>query len=114
MKIAQIASIGVSAKNKTYGKLASGAVVFGNKDLKLEAGMWIIYNESLQTQDAEGKELETPIPVNVVASVWKTKMEAIEAKNESALIDLEEVAFLESRKKAIVKEFTLENVAETA
>jgi len=115
MKISKIASIATSAKGKNYGKLASGAVVFpSTKDGKFEVGQWVIYNETLQTQDAEGKELETPIPVNVVASIWKTKIEAIEAKNEAALIDLEEVAYLEKAKKQIHKEFSLENVAETA
>lgn len=114
MKLAMIHTVAVSGKGKPYGTLASGAVVFGRKGLELAKGQWIIYNESLQTQDAEGNELENPIPVNVVASTWATKNDAIAAYAEPQLLDAEVNAFVAKETKRITKEFSLEGAAETA
>lgn len=114
MKIGQVASVGVSKNNKPYGRLANGTAIFGNKDLVLKAGAYVIYNETFQTQDAEGKELENPIPVNVVASIWATKTEAIAAKVEDRLLAIEEDAYVAQATKKLEKEFSLDNIATTA
>lgn len=113
MKVAKITAVNTSAKGKVYGTLASGAVVFGRKDMKFEVGNYIIYNETFQTQDAEGTELETPIPINSIASVWKDKTAAIEAKAESELLEVEEALVIRKAKAKLEKEFSLEGLTET-
>lgn len=115
MKLGMIHSVGVSKKGKSYGTLASGAIVFPRtKDGVVTKGKWVIYSETFQTQDAEGKDLDTPVPVNVIASDWDNKNEAIKAFAEPQLLDAEVAAFIGKETRRISKEFSLEAAAETA
>lgn len=107
MKLGQIAAVLESAAGKTYATLANGTPVFGRKGIELKKGAFVIYNETMQTQDGEGNVLETPRPVNVIGSIWDKKEDALAAKAESALLEVEERAYVANATAKVKESYKL-------
>lgn len=124
LKIGMIASVNtskevkddkgvVTKKARTYATLVSGAVVFGKQGLEFKQGEYMIYDETFQTQDAEGNDIE-PKPINVATSVWATKAKAIEAIAEDQLTDAEVNAYVKQATKKLEQTYSIDEMVENA
>lgn len=120
MKVLQIGNV-AERKNHAgditqYATSAAGVALFGNKNLKLVKGHFAIVEETFQTMGyVEGvlKPLDTPKAITRILSVWATKAEALQAKNEDAFTEIEEdIMLAEARAKA--KTFSVADAVKNA